>query len=61
MSEGISKRSIRLYAVAFVFALAAGGTLLVSGLTRSLSASLSMTSIAFSLIAVVLGILAIRR
>lgn len=60
MSGGISRRSLRLYAVAFLFALLAAGMLLVSGLTRSLSAHFSLASIACSLVAVVLGALAIR-
>ena len=61
MSEGISKRSLRMYAVAFVSALLAAGMLLVSGLTRSLSANFSRASIGFSIVAVVLGVLAVRR
>jgi len=61
MSDGISKRSMRTYAVAFVFALLAAGMLLVSGITRSLSANFSLASIVFSTVAVVLGVLAIRR
>ncbi len=60
MSEGASKKSIRLYAVAFAFTLGAGGTLLVSALTKSLSSGLSLMSIAFSIVAVALGALAFR-
>lgn len=60
MSEGASRKSIRLYAAAFVFALGAGATLLVSALTKSLSSRLSLTSIALSIVAVVLGALAVR-
>jgi hypothetical protein len=61
VSESVSKRSLRTYAVAFVFALLAAGMLLASGLTRSLSANFSLASIIFSIVAVVLGVLVIRR
>lgn len=60
MSEGASKKSIRLYTAAFAFALGAGGTLLVSALTQSLSSRLSLTSIVLSIVAVVLGAFALR-
>lgn len=61
MSEGAPKTGERLYAAAFLCALVAGASLFLDVLSRSLASGNSLVSITFSVAAIILGVLSLRK
>lgn len=61
MNDGAPKGKLRLYGAAFALFLLAAVLLLMEGLNRTLAASYSITAIALSAIAIVLGLVAAKK